>query len=43
MVRMMNKKKINMYKPKKVNIVKLKKYLSKIQLEDSILGQINKK
>ena len=40
---MMNKKKINMYKPKKVNIVKLKKYLSKIQLEDSILGQINKK
>jgi|ETNvirenome_2_30_1030614.scaffolds.fasta_scaffold98487_2 hypothetical protein len=39
----MKEKKINIYKPKKVNVVKLKKYLSKIQLEDSILGQINKK
>lgn len=39
---MMNKKKINMYKPKKVNIVKLKKYLSKIESEDTMLGQMNK-
>jgi hypothetical protein len=39
----MKEKKINIYKPKKVNVVKLKKYLSKMQLEDSILGQINKK
>jgi hypothetical protein len=39
----MKEKKINIYKPKKVNVVKLKKYLSKIELEDSILGQINKK
>lgn len=39
----MKEKKINIYKPKKVNVVKLKKYLSKIQLEDSMLGQINKK
>ncbi len=39
----MKEKKINIYKPKKVNVVKLKKYLSKIQLEDSILRQINKK
>jgi hypothetical protein len=39
----MKEKKINIYKPKKVNVVKLKKYLSKRQLEDRILGQINKK
>ena len=39
----MKEKKINIYKPKKVNVVKLKKYLSKIQLSDSLLGQINKK
>lgn len=38
----MNKKKINIYKPKKVNIAKLKNYLSKIELEGIMLGQINK-